>query len=591
MAEVKFEKKKVYVAKEAYEAKAKNELSFAVGEQLKLVKPSKDDGWWQAQSLTSKKKGFVPESLLVDEGALELHEWCHGAISRNGAEYLLREHNEDGMYLIRESQSQPGNYTLDVWKDGKAVHYRVTQSDGGFYFRQSAVFPTIPELIAHHQETADGLCTRLIDHAPKAHAKTVVIGMEMDRKWEVKRDQIELGKRLGVGNYGEVYRGTYQGQPIAVKTIKEDSMETIEFMKEAHVMKKFNHPNLVRLIGVCSVELPMYIIQEFVPNGDLLTYLRRPSARGEINSTSQLYIASQVAAGMQCLEKMNVIHRDLAARNCLVGENLIVKVADFGMGRVVDDLYTARTGTKMPIKWTAPEALCYDAFSTKSDVWSFGILLWEISTFGDVPYRDMEARDVITKLEEGYRMPEPPNTPVGLYEIMCETWQMNAKERPNFTQLTEELEALHEKAQENPQQRIERVGTLKRPTKKWRDDFEAPAAAQAAAPAPETMDADLVMELFTLTGDVFRSAQHIFRFCQPETAAELSKSFMASGLQLIEKMKGVKQIDKATAKAMTSAIQAVGKAKNKAEKMKQAAEKVRDLSRQLNKSLKSIKTS
>eukprot|EP00730_Choanoeca_flexa_P020157 TRINITY_DN9856_c0_g1_i1.p1 TRINITY_DN9856_c0_g1~~TRINITY_DN9856_c0_g1_i1.p1 ORF type:complete len:541 (+),score=117.50 TRINITY_DN9856_c0_g1_i1:840-2462(+) len=437
----------VYVALDDYTAQNKNEISFTKNDKFKVLKQNKnDEAWWNVQNLSTKKKGFVPASMLTVEGSLELHEWCHGAISRNGADYLLKQHGREGMYLVRESQSQPGQYTLDVWSGGKTVHYRITLGDDGYFFRQGVCFATIPELIEHHQTKADGLCCVLSEVAPKAHAKTVVISMDLDRKWELKRSDVELGPRLGGGNYGEVYRGTYNKQTVAVKTIKEESMETVEFMKEAHVMKKLNHPNLVKLIGVCSQDLPMYIVQEFVCNGDLLTYLRRPQSRTEIDHISMLYLATQIAAGMSALEDQNTIHRDLAARNCLVGENLAVKVADFGMGRVVDDLYTARTGTKMPIKWTSPEALCYDAFSVKSDVWSFGITLWEIATYGDNPYPGMEARDVITQLEQGYRMPEPDNCPEGLYEVMVECWALKSDDRPSFHQLTEKLDDLHKES-------------------------------------------------------------------------------------------------------------------------------------------------
>eukprot|EP00043_Microstomoeca_roanoka_P011550 m.108961 g.108961 ORF g.108961 m.108961 type:complete len:583 (+) comp15228_c1_seq1:176-1924(+) len=573
----------VYIALDDYIANAKTELSFNKGAMLKLLKtPKPDETWWMAQNIETKKKGYIPADLVAIEGSLQLYDWCHGAISRNGAQYLLKEHNVDGMYLVRESQSQPGQYTLDVWKDEKAIHYRIMNGEDGYFFRQGVAFPSIPELIAHHQERPDGLCTRLHTIAPKAHAKTVVIGMDLDRKWELKRDDIKLMEKLGGGNYGEVFKGKFGKQIVAVKTIKEESMETVEFMKEAHVMKKLLHPNLVKLIGVCSQSLPMYIIQEFVPHGDLLSFLRRPDSRKTIDETAQLYIAFQVADGMSCLEAQNTIHRDLAARNCLVGDNLVIKIADFGMGRVVDDLYTARTGTKMPIKWTSPEALCYDAFSIKSDVWSFGVLLWEIATFGDVPYPDMEARDVIHKLEDGYRMPEPPNCPAGLYQVMGECWEMNAKERPSFAELKLTLEELHNAQKGDSKGRRRSKESMKTSNQDWRQQFES---------KPKEIDADeksKVEQAIDMTKEVFSGAQHIFRYANEQTVAPLSGDLMPLCTKLVEHIKSMKSIDKAEIKALSAAVKELSKAKTKLEKVKAACEKIRDLARTMNRALKKM---
>eukprot|EP00056_Hartaetosiga_gracilis_P016428 m.5000 g.5000 ORF g.5000 m.5000 type:complete len:591 (-) comp4094_c0_seq2:163-1935(-) len=575
---VKGGKGQLFVAMDTYKASAKGELSFDKGTVIKKLKDAKgDDAWFYAQNPATKKKGFVPASLFCVEGALELNDWCHGAISRNGAEYLLREHNVEGMYLVRESQSQPGQYTLDIWKDKKAVHYRISKNAKGYFFRQGVEYDSIPELISHHQDSSDGLCMRLGVIAPKAHAKTIVIGMDLDKKWELKRDAIKLGDRLGVGNYGEVYKGDYQGTIVAVKTIKEDSMETDEFMKEAHVMKKLIHPNLVKLIGVCSSELPMYIVQEFVPQGDLLTYLRR--RKKNIDLVAQLYMAFQAADGMSALEAQNVIHRDLAARNCLVGDNLVVKIADFGMGRVVDDIYTARTGTKMPIKWTAPEALCYDAFSTKSDVWSFGILLWEISTFGDVPYPSMEARDVIHKLEDGYRMEEPSQCPEGLYTVMCDCWEMKPQDRPTFNDLKVTLEELHNASKgDEPKPKAK---TQPRPSTEWRKDFEQKSVAKE-------VPKDKLTVMIELTKQVFSIAQKIYRYPVDDTINDLVKQLLSPLQELLAEIKGAKslKLDKAQVKSLASSAKDLVKAKGKSEKIKTAAEKIREVVRVMNKDLK-----
>ena len=152
-------------------------------------------------------------------------------------------------------------------------------------------------------------------------------------------------------------------------------------------------------------------------------------------------MTAQVAAGMAYLELHNYIHRDLAARNILVGENNICKVADFGLARLIaDDEYNAHDGAKFPIKWTAPEAALYNRFSIKSDVWSFGVLLTELVTYGRIPYPGMSNAEVLQQLERGYRMPCPPNTPESLYQVMLDTWKKNPMDRPTFEALQWRLE-------------------------------------------------------------------------------------------------------------------------------------------------------
>lgn len=598
MASIKIKKGTIYMALSDYAPTAKNEIGFNKNDELKVVKVV-DDAWWQAVNVRTKKKGYVPSSLLALPGALQLCDWCHGAISRNGAEYLLKHLATDGMFLVRESQSQPGQYTLDVYHGSKVIHYRIGNKDGQVFFRAGTCFPTIQELIVHHEGNADGLVSGLGKVAPKAHAQTIVIGKDMDDKWEMKRELLKVGKRLGVGNYGEVFKATIHGKPVAVKSIKEDSMEMEDFMKEAHVMKKLQHPNLVKLIGVCSTELPMYIITEYIPNGDLLSYLRNPVNRKTLDTTAQYYVAAQAANGMAFLESKNTIHRDLAARNCLVGDELVVKIADFGMGRVVDEIYTARTGTKMPIKWTAPEALCYDAFSIKSDVWSFGILLWEIITFGDQPYKGVESRDLVLKLESGFRMPQPEACGDTMYSVMMYCWEMLAEDRPTFAYLRDNLEKLKggesvvigangaaepEPEEEAPPEPPARRRTSIKPdagADEWREQFEQKQALAASS------DIDLT-DVMEKIRDVFGLAQRIVRYSSEETVVTDVDATIQPCQDLCKTLQGVPGLDKALIKALVSATASIAKTKKVIDKVKPVAEKLRDTVRNCNKAVKAM---
>ncbi|VDP50677.1 unnamed protein product [Schistosoma margrebowiei] len=171
------------------------------------------------------------------------------------------------------------------------------------------------------------------------------------------------------GQYGDVYEAVWKrfNSVVAVKTLKQDvNLNVNDFLKEAAIMKKLRNRNLVQLLGVCTREPPLYLITEYMPNGNLLNYLRTRSP-GELTPLTLLYMAVQIASGMAYLEANNFIHRDLAARNCLVGDQHLIKVADFGLARYMQrqDTYTARNGAKFPIKWTAPEGLSYYLFSSK----------------------------------------------------------------------------------------------------------------------------------------------------------------------------------------------------------------------------------
>uniref|UniRef100_A0A8C7T965 non-specific protein-tyrosine kinase n=2 Tax=Oncorhynchus mykiss TaxID=8022 RepID=A0A8C7T965_ONCMY len=259
--------------------------------------------------------------------------------------------------------------------------------------------------------------------------------------WEITRSSIKLGRRLGEGFFGVVYQGLYNNTPVAVKTLRHGTMDPRDFLKEAQIMKTMEHPNLIQLLAVCTEE-PIYIITELMKNGSLLDYLKVRVGRLHLND--QIEMAAQVASGMAYLEMKKYIHRDLAARNVLVGENNVYKVADFGLARVLQappnqtNLYYIPVGKAIfPLRWTAPEAIANEKFTIKCDVWSFGILLYEIMTFGEMPYPDMNNSQVKQRVPNGYRMPRPvdPYCSQDMYKIMLDCWNGNKNDRPTFEAL------------------------------------------------------------------------------------------------------------------------------------------------------------
>ncbi|XP_062063350.1 tyrosine-protein kinase ABL1 isoform X1 [Lepus europaeus] len=436
----------LFVALYDFVASGDNTLSITKGEKLRVLGYNHNGEWCEAQ--TKNGQGWVPSNYITPVNSLEKHSWYHGPVSRNAAEYLLSS-GINGSFLVRESESSPGQRSISLRYEGRVYHYRInTASDGKLYVSSESRFNTLAELVHHHCTVADGLITTLHYPAPKRNKPTVYGVSPSYDKWEMERTDIAMRHRLGGGQYGEVYEGVWKkySLTVAVKTLKEDTMEVEEFLKEAAVMKEIKHPNLVQLLGVCTREPPFYIITEFMTYGNLLDYLRECN-RQEVNAVVLLYMATQISSAMEYLEKKNFIHRDLAARNCLVGENHLVKVADFGLSRLMTgDTYTAHAGAKFPIKWTAPESLAYNKFSIKSDVWAFGVLLWEIATYGMSPYPGIDLSQVYELLEKDYRMERPEGCPEKVYELMRACWQWSPSDRPSFAEIHQAFETMFQES-------------------------------------------------------------------------------------------------------------------------------------------------
>ncbi|KAL0965473.1 hypothetical protein UPYG_G00281740 [Umbra pygmaea] len=436
----------LFVALYDFVASGDNTLSITKGEKLRVLGYNHNGEWCEAQ--TKNGQGWVPSNYITPVNSLEKHSWYHGPVSRNAAEYLLSS-GINGSFLVRESESSPGQRSISLRYEGRVYHYRInTASDGKLYVSSESRFTTLAALVHHHSTVADGLITTLHYPAPKRNKPTIYGVSPNYDKWEMERTDITMKHKLGGGQYGEVYEGVWKkySLTVAVKTLKEDTMEVEEFLKEAAVMKEIKHPNLVQLLGVCTREPPFYIITEFMTHGNLLDYLRECN-REEVNAVVLLYMATQISSAMEYLERKNFIHRDLAARNCLVGENHLVKVADFGLSRLMTgDTYTAHAGAKFPIKWTAPESLAYNKFSIKSDVWAFGVLLWEIATYGMSPYPGIDLSQVYELLEKDYRMDRPEGCPEKVYQLMRACWKWNPAERPSFAETHQAFETMFQES-------------------------------------------------------------------------------------------------------------------------------------------------
>ncbi|MEQ2302745.1 Ephrin type-A receptor 4-A [Ameca splendens] len=285
---------------------------------------------------------------------------------------------------------------------------------------------------------------------------------------EIDVSNIHIERVIGIGEFGEVCSGRLRVQGkreiyVAIKSLKAgySDKQRRDFLSEASIMGQFEHPNIIRLEGVVTRCKPLMIITEYMENGSLDAFLRKHD--GQFTVIQLVGMLRGIASGMKYLSDMSYVHRDLAARNILVNSNLVCKVSDFGLSRVLEDdpeaAYTTREATgsylspggKIPIRWTAPEAISYRKFTTASDVWGYGIVMWEVVSYGERPYWDMNNQDVIKAIEEGYRLPAPMDCPVVLHQLMLDCWERERADRPSFSQILNMLDKL-----------IRNPGTLRR---------------------------------------------------------------------------------------------------------------------------------
>ncbi|XP_018327552.1 tyrosine-protein kinase Fer isoform X2 [Agrilus planipennis] len=379
----------------------------------------------KGRSASASRSGSVDPVALSTNKTLMDEEWFHGVLPR---EEVVRLLTQDGDFLVRETTRNDECQTvLSVcWRGHK--HFIVQTTTEGHFRFEGPAFPSIRELILYQYKS--GL--------PVTSRSGAVLHRPIPReRWELNNDDVLLLDKIGRGNFGDVYKAQLKStnQEVAVKTCRVTLPEEHKkkFLQEGRILKQYDHANIVKLIGICVQKQPIMIVMELVPGGSLLTFLRKNSTH--LTEAQLMNMCLDTAAGMKYLESKNCIHRDLAARNCLVGYSNIVKISDFGMSREEEEYIVSDGMKQIPIKWTAPEALNFGKYTSLCDVWSYGILCWEIFSRGGTPYSGMSNSKAREKIDSGYRMPAPENTPDEMYRLMLRCWEYQPENRPNFEQI------------------------------------------------------------------------------------------------------------------------------------------------------------
>ncbi|CAH2006302.1 unnamed protein product, partial [Acanthoscelides obtectus] len=379
----------------------------------------------------ARSEGADPVSLTTNKSLVD-EEWFHGVLPR---EEVVRLLSKDGDFLVRETTRNDECQTVLSVCWGGHKHFIVQTTAEGHYRFEGPAFPSIRELILY--QYTSGL--------PVTSRSGAILYKPIPReRWELNNDDVVLLDKIGRGNFGDVYRAQLRNsnEIVAVKTCRVTLPEEHKkkFLQEGRILKQYDHPNIVKLIGICVQKQPIMIVMELVPGGSLLTFLRKKSS--SLTEGQLMKMCLDTAAGMRYLESKNCIHRDLAARNCLVGYNNVVKISDFGMSREEEEYIVSDGMKQIPIKWTAPEALNFGKYTSLCDVWSYGILCWEIFSRGDTPYTGMSNSKAREKIDNGYRMPPPESTPDEMYRLMLRCWEYKPESRPNFEQIHTIVETL-----------------------------------------------------------------------------------------------------------------------------------------------------
>ncbi|XP_049585760.1 focal adhesion kinase 1 isoform X7 [Syngnathus scovelli] len=383
--------------------------------------------------------------------------------------------------------------------------------------------PSIPKVSNHErrmEKRMDGVRTRavcvsghnsgdetddyaeIIDEEDTYTMPSKYYGLDQAQDYEIQRDRIELGRCIGEGQFGDVHQGVYispenPALSVAVKTCKNSTSDSVreKFLQEALTMRQFDHPHIVKLMGVIT-ENPVWIIMELCTLGELRSFLQ--VRKYSLDLATLILYSYQLSTALAYLESKRFVHRDIAARNVLVSTVDCVKLGDFGLSRYMEDssYYKASKG-KLPIKWMAPESINFRRFTTASDVWMFGVCMWEILMYGIKPFQGVKNNDVIGRIENGERLAMPPQCPPTLYSLMTKCWSYDPSKRPRFNELKTQLSTIleEEKAQQKERNRMEMRrqvtvswdsgGSDEAPPKPSRPGYPSPRSSEGYYPSAQ----------------------------------------------------------------------------------------------------------
>ncbi|NP_001087005.1 zeta chain of T cell receptor associated protein kinase 70 L homeolog [Xenopus laevis] len=466
---------------------------------------------------------------LIATTAHERMAWYHGSISRDEAERKLYSGAQpDGKFLMRE-RKENGTYALSVMYGKTVYHYKIDQDKSGKYsIPEGTKFDTLWQLVEYLKLKSDGILAVLKESCANASTfsiapaaappslpkvrpvasnsdgytpepflgKSRILPMDTsvyespysdpeelkERKLFVKRELLLIDEvELGSGNFGCVKKGVYKLKKrqidVAIKVLKVQEEKNVrdEMMKEAEFMHQLDNPYIVRMIGVCEAENLM-LVMEMASGGPLNKFLG--AKKDTITVSNVVELMHQVSMGMKYLEGKNFVHRDLAARNVLMVNQHYAKISDFGLSKALaadDSYYKAKSFGKWPLKWYAPECINYRKFSSRSDVWSYGITMWEAFSYGQKPYKKLKGTEVMSFIERNERLACPASCPPEMYQLMLDCWIFKMEDRPNFENVEYRMRMYYYSIADKPDKE----------SKEGKEGKEAEAGAAAEAPGKE----------------------------------------------------------------------------------------------------------